>query len=129
MSAFEDRITATALKSIAKYGKTVIVKRYADPVYDTATGTYSAALTDTQTIKALVSDFNSAINRVGLGLKSGDKQITVAAKNFSKPDIADTFSVDGDVYTIVPVSEGGLEVQTVFAGEVPALYKIHGRIS
>lgn len=127
MTAFEDRTAATALRQIAKYGKSTVIKRYADPVYDTATGKYTATLTDTQNVKAIVSDFNSRINRVGLDLKSGDKQITVAASGFGKPDIGDTMTIDSITYMVVPVHEGGLEIETIFAGEIPVLYKIHGR--
>lgn len=129
MTAFEDRISNSALSNIAKYGKTVSVQRYTQSAYDTATGTYTNTLTSSVIVKALVSDFNARISQIGLILKSGDKIITVAASGFDKPGIADKFTVEGETYTIVPIREGGLEIQTIYAGEIPVLYKIHGRKS
>lgn len=123
--------SATALKLITKYGKSVVVTRVTVPgVYDTATGKTSAPTTAQQTIKAYVTDFQArGFNAPNILVKTGDKMILVAGSGFTKPDLGDTFTVGGITYSIVPIKDNGMEIVTVSVKEVDVLYKIHGRHS
>lgn len=130
MSAADDaRKVASALRMIAKGGKTVTVSREVVGTYDTATGTVSSSTAVSADVKAIVKDFQPRIGQLSLLVKSGDKELTFAAKDFDAPKIGDTFTIDGVTYTVVPRQENGLEVETVYAGELPALYHVHGRKS
>lgn len=127
MTAFEDRTAATAVRQINKYGKTVTIQSAGVKTYDPATSKYTGTDPAAFTVKGLVTDFNSRVSRIGLDVRSGDKMLMLAAKGLDKPTISDKFTVDDDTFTVVPVHEGGLEVTTVYAGEIPVLYKVHGR--
>lgn len=129
--ALADSASRTALKLIAKHGKTISVSRVTVPgAYDTATGTTSEPTVATVSVKAYVKDCDSSPYRApNVLVKTGDKELLIAASGFSKPDIGDTFTVGGVIYTIVPVESNGLGIQTVSVGETDVLYKVHGRAS
>lgn len=128
MSDFETRNLATVLRQITKYGADVVVTRAGTKTYDVATGGYVETGGTVENAKAVISDFVARVDRLGgLNIQSGDKQILFAASGFARPKIGDTISFLSDTYTIVPVVDGGLEVQTVLAQNTPVLYKVHGR--
>ena len=131
MTAFEDRTAATALRQIAKYGKTISIQRQGEKTYDETTLKYTEADTPAaDVIKALVKDFDATTAaRLGARVQSGDKIFTVAASGLTKPDLGASVTVDGETLAIVPKTDGGLEVMTVYAGEIAVLYRIHGRKS
>jgi hypothetical protein len=128
MTAFEDRNTATVLRQITKYGKTVTLQRAGTKTYDPATQANTGVDPASETFKALVKDFDGD-SALGLLLESGDKMFLIPAKNRAKPTIADKITVDTDVYMIVPVVNKGGGVQTQLVGEVAAFYRVHGRQS
>jgi len=131
MAAFADRMAATGLRLLTKYGKSITVTRITAPgAYDSSSGKTAAPTTVTVNAKCYPKDFDSSYsNRPNLLLKSGDKQLIISASGFSKPSLGDWFTIDGVKYTIVPIREGGLEIETIFAQEIPVLYYVHGRRS
>lgn len=131
MTAKEDRVTATVLRAIAKEGKTVsVVRPGAEREYNTQTleveGDDPAAPVD---CKALIKDLDSGDVGQGSIVEAGDVQFMFAAKGFAKPTLETTISFDGNTYTVVSPKSGGLGVKTQYVQEVPAYYKVHGRLS
>lgn len=129
---FDARMVATALRLITKRGKTVtITPPPANGAYDPATGSVDGGVPSAPfDCKALVKDFNPRIsNAVNLQIETGDKEILIAASGITKPSLLATFQCDDEVFTVVPEREGGLGVKTIYAGELAALYRVHGRHS
>lgn len=129
--ALADTSAATALKLLKKYGRSVVVTRVTAPgTYNSSTGKTSTPTTASATIKAYVTDFQvRGFSAPNIQVKSGDKMMIVAATGFSAPKHGDTFTVGGETYTIVPITDNGMEVVTIYVKETPVLYKIHGRKS
>lgn len=128
--ALADSATKTAVSLIRKYGKTVLITHVtAQGAYDSSTGKTAAPTTTQTTTKAIVKDVDQRTygQTVNLLVKVGDKIIELAASNIDALSISDTFTIDGITYMVVPVREGGLEIQTIFVSETPVLYKVHGR--
>lgn len=124
-----DNMAKTALNLIKKYGSTIVVTRVTvKGTYNSATGVVSNPTTAQQTVKGVIKDFDSrAYSAPNILIQTDDKEILIAASGFSKPGLADTFTADGITYTIVPLRDNGLEVQSVMLQDKNVLFKIHGR--
>lgn len=119
----------TALNMLTKFGRNITVSRVTSAgTYNGDTGKTSAPSISSAVVKGYLKDYDSrARSSPNLLIQTGDKEFIVSARNFSKPSLADTFTVDGERYTIVPIRESGLEIQTIEVSGLPVLYKIHGR--
>lgn len=125
MSAFYDRLAATALRLITQYGQTGVLKEVTPGEYDPVTGQGSEPSEITQVGQLILLEYTSneagVINSTGSLVQEGDKKILVAAKGLEwKPTITTTLDVDGRTWTIVNVKE------TNPAG-TPLVYELHGR--
>ena len=114
---------ATALRLIARLGKTAGYISVTDGIYNPATG--AAVPTETTySVKAIVEEIS--YRSVGAGfmaglVREGDKKIIVAASGVTfTPKTGDKFNVDGVIYEV-------LNFRTTYSGELVALFEVHGR--
>lgn len=110
---------ATADKLIGKFGKQVVITHIIEGDYDPATGEMSAGSTTTQTVAALIKDFNG-IELLNESVQSGDRKISIAALNADYPQIGDTVTIDSLVYSV-------LAVKSIWSGEKAAIYELQVR--
>lgn len=110
---------ATADKLIGKFGKQVTLTRVTEGSYNPATGEMSAGSTTTQTVAALIKDFNG-IEILSGGIEKGDRKVSIAALNATEPQIGDTMTIDSLVYSV-------LAVKTTWSGEKAAVYELQVR--
>ncbi len=128
MSAFYDRMAATALRLIAQYGQaaTLTYTPEVDPDdYDPVTGTGPAAAPVSQPGQLVLLDYTAAesgvINASGSLVQQGDKKIMLAAKGLIwPPTLATTILADGLTWTIV-------NVKSTNPAGTPLVYELHGR--
>lgn len=118
MTALDDELGPLAADLLGEFGKSVSLIRVTVGAYDPATS--KAATTEAVTaIKAIVEDF--APYQLANGLASvGDKKLTVAAFGLDAPKLGDAVSFDGARYALI-------SFDTVYSGELAALYILHGR--
>lgn len=128
MSAFYDRMAATALRLIAQYGQaaTLTYTPEADPDdYDPVTGTGPVAVPVSQAGQLILLDYTAAesgvINASGSLVQQGDKKIMLAAKGLAwPPTLTTTIMADGLTWTIV-------NVKSTNPAGTPLVYELHGR--
>lgn len=109
---------SAALKTIAKFGKSITLTRVTEGAYNTATATTTNTPVD-ETVSAIVEDYKGFDLTSGL-IQAGDKKVTVAASAVAIPALADKITVDAYIYTIV-------NIQTIYSGQLAALYILQGR--
>lgn len=107
-----------AVKLINKFGKAITLIRVSEGTYDPATATTTNTETS-ETINGVLEDYRPYDLANGLAAV-GDKKITVAAKGLTVPNLTDAVTVDSVRYAIV-------SRQTIYSGELPALYILQAR--
>ena len=125
MSAFYDRMAATALRLIAQYGQTATLTEIIPGEYDPVTGNETGGVNRTQTGQLILLEYTSAeagiINASGSLVQQGDKKIMLAAKGLSwAPTNTTTILADGLTWTIV-------NVKSTNPAGTPLVYELHGR--
>jgi len=115
----DTRARATADKLIGKFGKSVTLTRVTEGTYDPSTGEMSGGSTTTETVAALVKDYNGIELLSGM-VQAGDRKVKVAALNVSEPQINDTLTIDSLVYSV-------LAVKSIWSGEKVAIYELQVR--
>jgi hypothetical protein len=115
----DTKARATADKLIGKFGKKVTLTRVTEGTYNPDTGELSGSSTTTQTVAALVKDFNG-IELLGGAIQAGDRKVSIAALNATEPQIGDTMTVDSLVYNV-------LAVKSIWSGEKVAIYQLQVR--
>lgn len=125
MSAFYDRMAATALRLIAQYGQTAALTEITPGEYDPVTGNETGGANLTQTGQLILLEYTSAeagiINASGSLVQQGDKKIMLAAKGLTwPPTLATTILADGLTWTIV-------NVKSTNPAGTPLVYELHGR--
>lgn len=112
---------ATALRLIAKFGKSVAYTTVSAGTYNPATGSV-VSTGSTSTVKAVIEDYKLYGEAFTAGLiRAGDRKITFAASGIAfNPKTGDKVTFDGDVYEV-------LDVTPTYSGEQIALYAVHGR--
>ena len=115
----DTKARATADKLIGKFGKQVTLTRVTEGTYNPATGDMSAGSTTTQTVAALVKDFNGIKLLIG-AVQRGDTKVSIAALNATEPQIGDTITIDSLVYNV-------LAVKSIWSGEKTAIYELQVR--
>lgn len=128
MSAFYDRMAATALRLIERFGQTAMLSDTPEPGpddYDPVTGTGPVVVPVTQPGQVILLDYTEQeagiINAAGSLVQQGDKKILLAAKGLAwPPTMTNTILVDGLTWTIVNIKS------TNPAGTL-LVYELHGR--
>lgn len=128
MSAFYDRMAATALRLIAQFGQTATLTYIpeVDPDdYDPVTGTGPVAVPVSQSGRAILLDYTAQeagiINAAGSLVQQGDKKILLAADGLAWPPTMTTLVIaDGLTWTIV-------NIKSTNPAGTPLVYELHGR--
>ena len=125
MSAFYDRMAATALRLIAQYGQTATLTDVVAGEYDPITGVGTGGATLTQTGQLILLEYTSAeagiINASGSLVQQGDKKIMLAAKGLEwAPTTTATILADGLTWIIV-------NIKSTNPAGTPLVYELHGR--
>jgi hypothetical protein len=128
MSAFYDRMAATALRLIERFGQTATLSDTPEPDpddYDPVTGTGPVIVPVTQPGQVILLDYTEQeagiINAAGSLVQQGDKKIMLAAKGLAwAPTMATTIIADGLTWTIV-------NIKSTNPAGTPLVYELHGR--
>ena len=128
MSAFYDRMAATALRLIERFGLTATLSDTPEPNpddYDPVTGMGPIIVPVTQSGHAIQLDYTvqeaGIINAVGSLVQQGDKKIMLAAEGLAwPPTITTTILADGLTWTIV-------NIKSTNPAGTPLVYELHGR--
>ena len=128
MSAFYDRMAATALRLIERFGQTATLSDTPEPDpddYDPVTGMGAAIMPVTQPGQVILLDYTmqeaGIINAAGSLVQQGDKKIMLAAKGLAwAPTMTTTILADGLTWTII-------NIKTTNPAGTPLLYELHGR--
>jgi hypothetical protein len=125
MSAFYDRMAATALRLIERFGLTATLSEVTLGEYDPVTGVGSEPASISQTGQAILLDYTAqeagVINAAGSLVQQGDKKIMLAAKGLEwPPTMTTTILADGQTWTIV-------NVKSTNPAGTPLVYELHGR--
>ena len=128
MSAFYDRMAATALRLIERFGQTATLSDTPEPDpddYDPVTGTGPVTVPVTQPGQVILLDYTAQeagiINAAGSLVQQGDKKIMLAAKELAwPPTMTTTILADGLTWTII-------NIKTTNPAGTPLLYELHGR--
>ena len=125
MSAFYDRMAATALRLIERFGLTATLSEVTPGEYDPVTGVETGGATLTQTGQLILLDYTvqeaGIINAAGSLVQQGDKKIMLAAKGLDwEPTMTTTIDAGGFTWAITGI-------KTTNPAGTPLLYEIHGR--
>lgn len=125
MSAFYDRMAATALRLIERFGQAATLSEVTAGEYDPVTGIDSEPVTLTQPGQVILLDYTmqeaGIINAAGSLVQQGDKKIMLAAKGLEwPPAMTTTILADGQTWTIV-------NVKSTNPAGTPLVYELHGR--
>lgn len=128
MSAFYDRMAATALRLIERFGQTATLSDTPEPDpddYDPVTGMGAAIVPVTQPGQVILLDYTAQeagiINAAGSLVRQGDKKIMLAAKGLAwAPTMTTTILADGLAWTII-------NIKTTNPAGTPLLYELHGK--
>lgn len=124
MSAFYDRMSATALNLIARFGQTITLRDTVPGEYDPVTGETTPGTIVDQPAQAILQDY--ALQQSGMSyaegtvIKQGDKKILVAAQGLTPPQLTTTVIADGATWTIVNIKE-------INPAGTPLVYELQGR--
>lgn len=106
MSEFYQRMAATALRLIGKYGRPVIFKLETTGKYDPATGKTGPAFVREQTGQAVLADYSRREFETSTLLVRGDKRLKLAAKGLEwVPTLATKAVIDGKSWSVISISE------------------------
>ena len=125
MSAFYDRMAATALRLIERFGLTATLSEVTPGEYDPVTGVETGGATLTQTGQLILLDYTAQeagiINAAGSLVQQGDKKIMLAAKGLEwPPTMTTTVLADGLTWTII-------NIKSTNPAGTPMVYELHGR--
>lgn len=125
MSAFYDRMAATALRLIERFGLTATLSEVTPGEYDPVTGVETGGATLTQTGQLILLDYTAQeagiINAAGSLVQQGDKKIMLAAKGLEwPPTMTTTVLADGLTWTII-------NIKSTNPAGTPLAYELHGR--
>ena len=133
MSAFYDKMGATALRLISRFGQTITLRDTVPVEYDPVTGGSTPETTVDQSAQAILQDY--ALQQAGMSyaegtvIKHGDKKILVAAMakdangqpvQLTPPQLTTTVIADGATWTIVNIKE-------ITPAGTPLVYELQGR--
>lgn len=120
MTTLDDKLRPLASNLIDKFGKTVTLTTQSAGTYDPATRTTTITPTSV-TPKAVIEEYTAGQMFAGDGLiLAGDKRLTFAAADITRPEPGDTVTIDSVVWTIKAVQE-------TWSGEQVAIYVVQVR--
>lgn len=122
MTAFYDKLAATSLKLLTKYGRAVTLRRpAAGATYDTATSSVVPGGVASDTVlRGAPFDFKSGETETAGGLvKAGDKSLLLQATS-PRPTVADQVLIGAEAWEV-------LDAQTVSPGGTDVLHRLHIR--
>ncbi len=111
-------LSKTAVKNIAKFGRSVTFRSVTVGTFDTSTGTKTGAKDVDKIIKAVITDYKDR-QIDGEIIRRGDKQVMIAGSSVISPKTNDII-VDGSDYKIV-------NIETVQPGDTVLIYKLQVR--
>ncbi|MEQ8396504.1 hypothetical protein [Thalassobaculum sp.] len=118
MSRLDETFRPLAARLVARAGTALTLRRTATPAYDPATGSVTGAITDLPVI-GVIEDVETG-HPDGL-VRRGDRMVTLAAEPLpSEPVPGDAVLIGGAVHRVLSVS-------TTWAGDRPALFRLHVR--
>jgi hypothetical protein len=122
MSAFYDRMAATALRLITAYGLTITLRTVTPGTYDPETGETSPETTDDQIGQGILIDYTGLEFQANSLIKQGDKKLKLAAKGLSSaPSLLSKVIADGKTWSIVP------PLKEINPAGTPLLYELQVR--
>lgn len=98
-----DRLSATALRLLAKFGQLVIRQEVSVGAYDPATSSATQTTTETTRIGVLLDYPPGTLYGAGTLVEQGDKQLFLDAAG--PVALTDIFLIAGQAYTVASVSE------------------------
>jgi hypothetical protein len=113
MSAFYDRMSATALSLIAKFGRELTMSRKISGSYNPETGLVDDDISEAQTIRAVVlpaskgtvEAFDSKFE-AGTLIESNIRALKIAADGLLwPPSPGNSITIDGEVWTMIGSTE------------------------
>lgn len=124
MSAFYERMAATALRLIAQFGQSVTLRDTTQGEYDPITGGTTPGTTTEQVGSCILQDYSlqesGAANLAGSDIRQNDKKILIAAKGLTPPTLSTRIIADGHEWTAVSIKE-------INPAGTPLVYEIQGR--
>ena len=124
MSAFYDRMAATALRLIAQFGQPVTLRDTVAGEYDPIAGGTTPGTVTEQTGSCILQDYSAqeagAANMAGSNIQMNDKKILIAAKGLTPPTLSTQVIADGHTWTAVNIKE-------INPAGTPLVYEIQGR--
>jgi hypothetical protein len=122
MSAFYDRMAATALRLITQYGLTITLRTVTPGGYDPELGETTPEIVAEQVGQGILIDFTGLEFQSNSLIKQGDKKLKLAAKGLtSAPSLLSKVIADGKTWSIVP------PLKEVNPAGTPLLYELQVR--
>ena len=122
MSAFYDRMAATALRLIAQYGLTVTLRTVTPGEYDPEASETAPETVTEQAGQGILIDYTGLEFQANSLIKQGDKKLKLAAKGLtSAPSLLSKVIADGKTYSIVP------PLKEINPAGTPLLYELQVR--
>jgi hypothetical protein len=122
MSAFYDRMAATALRLIAQYGLAVTLRTVTPGGYDPETSETTPETIAEQAGQGILIDYTGLEFQANSLIKQGDKKLKLAAKGLtSAPSLLSKVIADGKTYSIVP------PLKEINPAGTPLLYELQVR--
>lgn len=124
MSAFYNRMAATALRLIAQFGQPVTLRDVSQGGYDPVSGETTPGAATEQVGSCILQDYSlqesGAANMAGSDIRQNDKKILIAAQGLTPPTLSTQIIADGEAWTAVNIKE-------INPAGVPLVYEIQGR--
>ncbi|MBF0675588.1 hypothetical protein [Pseudomonas sp.] len=133
MSAFYDRMAATALRLIERFGQTITLRDITEGVYDPVTGEDTPSEPADQPAQAILQDYPAQMSGMsyadGTVIRQGDKKILVAALTtdssgqkvqLTPPQMTTQVIAGGVTWAVVNIKE-------ISPAGTPLVYEIQGR--
>ena len=112
-------LASTALKQIAKFGRSVTLRAVTAGTFDTSTGTKTGASTADTVVKAVVTAYKDK-QIDGEIIRHGDKMVMIAGSAVTTAPVTNDIVVDGGDYKIV-------NIETIQPGDTVLIYKLQVR--
>ena len=102
MSAFYDRMAATALRLISLYGQTMTLREVTPGTYDPSTGETSPDAATETSVSGVLIEYTGQERQNNSLIQQGDKKVLMPAKGLAKPSLNSKILIQSELWTIVP---------------------------
>lgn len=125
MADFYERMAATAIRLITRFGQSGTISDVTPGTYDSATGVTTGDTPISQTAQMILLDYSlqesGAKYNEGTQVLAGDKKILIAAQGLAwAPMMTSRITADGAVWQAVNIKVSN-------PAGTPLVYEIHGR--